>query len=178
MHHHAQRYDDSLYESSLSGRTERIGARGQQRIIRHAVEAELGAFSEEHSGERDARGRRALGRNSYLPSREVLTGSGPVFPLGAVAAVFEDGVPAHHGPSLHRSSDSQFDVVRRLEGPPEGHARSQGRSAGPKRSRPRRLGSMSSKPAGGSATRRWPPLGGAPGNTSCRYSPFRWPSGR
>ena len=51
---------------------------GAQRIIRHAVEAELGAFLEEHAGEHDARGRRALVRNGYLPSREVLTGVGPV----------------------------------------------------------------------------------------------------
>jgi len=51
---------------------------GAQRIIRHAVEAELGAFLEEHAGEHDARGRRALVRNGYLPSREVLTGVGAV----------------------------------------------------------------------------------------------------
>ena len=51
---------------------------GAQRIIRQAVEAELGAFLEEHAGEHDARGRRALVRNGYLPSREVLTGVGPV----------------------------------------------------------------------------------------------------
>ena len=42
------------------------------------MEAELGAFLEEHSTERDARGRRALVRNGYLPSREVLTRIGPV----------------------------------------------------------------------------------------------------
>ena len=51
---------------------------GAQRIIRQAVEAELGAFLEEHSTERDARGRRAVVRNGYLPSREVLTGIGLV----------------------------------------------------------------------------------------------------
>ena len=51
---------------------------GAQRIIRHDVEAELGAFLEEHAGEHDARGRRALVRNGYLPSQEVLTGVGPV----------------------------------------------------------------------------------------------------
>ena len=37
-----------------------------------------GAFLEEHSSKRDARGRRALVRNGYLPSREILTGVGPV----------------------------------------------------------------------------------------------------
>ena len=51
---------------------------GAQRIIRQAVEAELGAFLEEHAGDRDRQGRRAVVRNGYLPSREVLTGVGPV----------------------------------------------------------------------------------------------------
>ena len=51
---------------------------GAQRIIRQAVEAELNAFLEEHAGEQDAQGRRAVVRNGYLPSREVLTGVGPV----------------------------------------------------------------------------------------------------
>ena len=50
---------------------------GAQRIIRQTVEAELGAFLEEHSAARDARGRHAVVRNGYLPSREVLTGIGP-----------------------------------------------------------------------------------------------------
>ena len=51
---------------------------GAQQIIRQAVEAELEAFLEEHSAERDGRGRRSVVRNGYLPSREVLTGIGPV----------------------------------------------------------------------------------------------------
>ncbi len=51
---------------------------GARRNIRQAVDTELGAFLEEHAGERDARGRRAVVRNGYLPSREVLTGVGPV----------------------------------------------------------------------------------------------------
>ncbi len=51
---------------------------GAQRIIRQAVEAELKAFLGEHAGEHDAQGRRAVVRNGYLPSREVLTGVGPV----------------------------------------------------------------------------------------------------
>ena len=51
---------------------------GAQRIIRQAVEAELGAFLEEYAGDHDAQGRRAVVRNGYLPSREVLTGVGPV----------------------------------------------------------------------------------------------------
>ena len=51
---------------------------GAQRIIRQAVETELGAFLEEHADAHDARGRRAVVRNGYLSSREVLTGVGPV----------------------------------------------------------------------------------------------------
>jgi transposase-like protein len=51
---------------------------GAQRIIRQAVEAELKAFLDEHAGERDAEGRRAVVRNGYQPAREVLTGVGPV----------------------------------------------------------------------------------------------------
>jgi len=51
---------------------------GAQRIIRQAVEAELEAYLAEHAGEHDAQGRRAVVRNGYLPSREVLTGVGPV----------------------------------------------------------------------------------------------------
>jgi len=51
---------------------------GAQRIIRHAVEAELRAFLETHATERDAEGRRAVVRNGYQPEREVLTGVGPV----------------------------------------------------------------------------------------------------
>ena len=51
---------------------------GAQRIIRQAVEAELGTFLEEHAAARDTRGRRAVVRNGYLPSREILTGIGPV----------------------------------------------------------------------------------------------------
>ena len=51
---------------------------GAQRIIRQAVEAELGAFLEEHSTERDTRGRRAVVLGGYLQSREVLTGVGAV----------------------------------------------------------------------------------------------------
>ena len=51
---------------------------GARQIIRQAVEAELGVYLEEHEGEHDGQGRRAVVRNGYLPSREVLTGVGPV----------------------------------------------------------------------------------------------------
>ena len=40
--------------------------------------SEVEAFVEEHAAERGARGRRAVVCNDYLPSREVLTGDGPI----------------------------------------------------------------------------------------------------
>lgn len=49
-----------------------------QRIIRQAMEAELEAFLEGYAAERDAQGRRAVVPGGCLPSREVLTGVGPV----------------------------------------------------------------------------------------------------
>lgn len=51
---------------------------GTQRIIRQAMEAEPAAFLEGYAAERDAQGRRAVVPGGYLPSREVLTGVGPV----------------------------------------------------------------------------------------------------
>lgn len=51
---------------------------GAQRIIRQAVEAELKVFLEEHAGERDLQGCRAVVRNGHQPEREILTGIGTV----------------------------------------------------------------------------------------------------
>lgn len=49
---------------------------GAQQMLQAAVEAEIEAFLEEHSGRRDAQGRRLVVRNGRLPSREVMTGAG------------------------------------------------------------------------------------------------------
>ena len=68
----------SLSNPAFRDELSEVVRHGAQQIIRQAVEAELQAFVEEHSVERDARGRRAVVRNGYLPSREVLTGIGPV----------------------------------------------------------------------------------------------------
>ena len=68
----------SLTNPSFRDELSELVRAGAQRIIRQAVEAELGAFLEENSTERDERGRRALLRNGYLLSREVLTWVGPV----------------------------------------------------------------------------------------------------
>ncbi len=51
---------------------------GAQQLISQAVSAELELFLEHHGERRDGEGRRAVVRNGYLPSREVLTGIGPV----------------------------------------------------------------------------------------------------
>ena len=78
MHNHKRRYDDSLDNPAFQDELSELVRESAQRIIRQVVEAELGAFLEEHAGEHDLRGRRALVRNGYLPSREVLMGVGPV----------------------------------------------------------------------------------------------------
>jgi len=51
---------------------------GAQRLIQQAVEAELAELLVQYAGETDARGRAAVVRNGYLPTRAVLTGIGPV----------------------------------------------------------------------------------------------------
>ena len=47
-------------------------------MIQQAVEAELAELLERYAGQVDARGRRAVVRNGYLPERAILTGVGPV----------------------------------------------------------------------------------------------------
>ncbi len=47
-------------------------------MIQQAIEAELAEFLAGYAGQVDARGRRAVVRNGYLPEREILTGVGPV----------------------------------------------------------------------------------------------------
>ena len=52
--------------------------KGSQKLIREAVMTELEDFLAAYQERKDARGRRALVRNGYLPEREVLMGIGPV----------------------------------------------------------------------------------------------------
>ena len=47
-------------------------------MLLQAVEAELEAFLENYRDLVDPQGRRAVVRNGYLPTREVMTGLGPV----------------------------------------------------------------------------------------------------
>ena len=51
---------------------------GARALLRDAVEAELAAYLSEHTGERDALGRRCIVRNGYLPERTLSTGLGEV----------------------------------------------------------------------------------------------------
>jgi putative transposase len=51
---------------------------GAQRMLQAAIEAEVASFIETHLDRRDPTGRRRVVRNGYLPSRDVLTGAGPL----------------------------------------------------------------------------------------------------
>ena len=52
--------------------------RGARQLIAAAVEAELADFLLSYQEDRDARERRQVVRNGYLPEREIQTGLGPV----------------------------------------------------------------------------------------------------
>lgn len=67
-------FSDPAFRDELS----ELVRHGAQRIIRHAVEAELNMFLDEHAESRDGQGRRAVVRNGYQPERAVLTGIGAV----------------------------------------------------------------------------------------------------
>jgi transposase-like protein len=49
---------------------------GAQQMLQSAIEAEVDDFLAQHDERRDARGKRLVVRNGYLPSREILTGAG------------------------------------------------------------------------------------------------------
>ncbi len=68
MLHHTQRYDASLYESSLSKRVERTGARGRAANHPPSCESGVGGLS----------GRAFYQARHARPSQEVLAGVGPV----------------------------------------------------------------------------------------------------
>jgi len=55
---------------------DRLVRQGAQQMLQAAIEAEVEAFLEEHSGKRDEQGRRLVVRNGYLPTRELMTGAG------------------------------------------------------------------------------------------------------
>jgi putative transposase len=57
---------------------DQIVREGAQRMLQAAIGAEVGAFVDQHSDRRDEQGRRLVVRNGSLPSREILTGAGPL----------------------------------------------------------------------------------------------------
>ena len=51
---------------------------GAQRMLQSAIEAEVQEFLEQHRERTDEKGRRLVVRNGQLPTREILTGAGPL----------------------------------------------------------------------------------------------------
>ena len=51
---------------------------GARKMLQQAIEAEVAAYTESNSHEVDENGHRKVTRNGHLPSREVLTGIGPI----------------------------------------------------------------------------------------------------
>ena len=47
-------------------------------MLQAALESEVEAFLEQHAGRVDDQGRRHVVRNGHLPSREIVTGAGPL----------------------------------------------------------------------------------------------------
>lgn len=51
---------------------------GARKMLQAALENEVEAFLEQHAGRVDDQGRRQVVRNGHLPSREIVTGAGPL----------------------------------------------------------------------------------------------------
>lgn len=51
---------------------------GARKMLQAALENEVEAFLEQHAGRVDDQGRRQVVRNGHLPSREIMTGAGPL----------------------------------------------------------------------------------------------------
>jgi transposase-like protein len=51
---------------------------GARRMLQAAIDVEVDDFIASHSDRRDEQGRRVVVRNGHLPSREILTGAGPL----------------------------------------------------------------------------------------------------
>ena len=51
---------------------------GARKMLQEAINAEVDAFVDEHQDRRDERGRRLVVKNGSLPSREIMTGAGPI----------------------------------------------------------------------------------------------------
>jgi transposase-like protein len=57
---------------------DRIVRQGAKQMLQAAINAEVNAFVDQHSDRRDEQGRRLVVRNGSLPTREILTGAGPI----------------------------------------------------------------------------------------------------
>lgn len=57
---------------------DQIAREGAQRMLQQAIEAEVGQFLLQYDDRRDEQGKRLVIRNGYKPSREILTGAGPL----------------------------------------------------------------------------------------------------
>ena len=59
-----------------TSRLDELVRHGAQQMLQSAIEAEVSEFLAQHADRRDAKGRRRVVRNGYLPPREILTGAG------------------------------------------------------------------------------------------------------
>jgi len=60
------------------GVLEELAREGARQLLAQALEAEVAEFIEKHQDKTDAQGRRQVVRNGYLPTRQLVTGIGPV----------------------------------------------------------------------------------------------------
>src|SRR5208337_3520760 len=60
------------------GVLEELARKGARQLLAQAMEAEIAAFVEKHSGTTDEEGRRVVVRNGHLPERQLVTGIGPL----------------------------------------------------------------------------------------------------
>lgn len=68
------------FRSQFEGRgpLDELIREGAQRMLQSAIDTEVEEFVALHTQRRDERGRRQVVRNGYLPSRELLSGAGPL----------------------------------------------------------------------------------------------------
>lgn len=68
------------FRSQFEGRSplDELVREGAQRMLQAAIDAEVEVFLAEHADRRNEQGRRLVVRNGQLPSRELLTGAGPL----------------------------------------------------------------------------------------------------
>ncbi len=68
------------FRSAFEARStlDEIVREGARKMLQTAIEAEVDEFLAQHADRCDAQGKRSVVRNGYLPSREILTGAGPL----------------------------------------------------------------------------------------------------